>query len=321
MSERIDLQAAASGALLDLEWVGARFVHEARGRKMPAIERLDLDEAELLAVGRHRMGELLEHLARGDRAGYLAKVIARYEEGETSGQRGLGKEALSLTDLVQALTAQKLAFLAWVGLQPYDGATVAAIAIELEHLYGDIQAAYARTHAAIQKDFVQRLIEHAPAAIAYLDQALIIRWINPAFTELTGWSQERVIDQTLTELAHDFDWHGPVGRQLLEATAPVRVPGVPYAPDALGELRYWDVTWVPMHDEGDRLAGYLLLVLDASERVENERLQAERISALEETDRLKDQFLSILSHELRTPINAIMGFGSILDDELLGPLS
>jgi signal transduction histidine kinase len=38
-------------------------------------------------------------------------------------------------------------------------------------------------------------------------------------------------------------------------------------------------------------------------------------------DLMKDRFLGILSHELRTPINAIMGFGSILDDELEGPLN
>jgi PAS domain S-box-containing protein len=38
-------------------------------------------------------------------------------------------------------------------------------------------------------------------------------------------------------------------------------------------------------------------------------------------ERMKDQFLGILSHELRTPINAIMGFGSVLDDEIVGPLN
>jgi signal transduction histidine kinase len=37
-------------------------------------------------------------------------------------------------------------------------------------------------------------------------------------------------------------------------------------------------------------------------------------------DLMKDRFLGILSHELRTPINAIMGYASILDDEVLGPL-
>jgi PAS domain S-box-containing protein len=66
-------------------------------------------------------------------------------------------------------------------------------------------------------------------------------------------------------------------------------------------------------------------LLDVSERM---RLEADRtkfhedqLQALRDADLMKDQFLGILSHELRTPINAITGFGSILDDELAGPLA
>ncbi|HEY9765525.1 MAG TPA: ATP-binding protein, partial [Chroococcales cyanobacterium] len=54
---------------------------------------------------------------------------------------------------------------------------------------------------------------------------------------------------------------------------------------------------------------------------EKVRLQQEQIAALKQADILKDQFLSILSHELRTPINVVTGFGSILDDEIAGPLN
>jgi PAS domain S-box-containing protein len=59
---------------------------------------------------------------------------------------------------------------------------------------------------------------------------------------------------------------------------------------------------------------------DLTER-RNAEAERQELAALRQTDQLKDQFLSILSHELRTPINAIMGFGSILDDELAGALS
>ncbi len=70
-------------------------------------------------------------------------------------------------------------------------------------------------------------------------------------------------------------------------------------------------------------------------RAEIERLNAdlearvrERTAELEavtkrllEADRYKDEFLSVISHELRTPLNFITGFGSILHDELEGPLN
>lgn len=55
---------------------------------------------------------------------------------------------------------------------------------------------------------------------------------------------------------------------------------------------------------------------------------AETQQRLEESNRelrtldlLKDEFISILSHELRTPVNAITGFGSVLADGVAGELT
>jgi PAS domain S-box-containing protein len=51
-----------------------------------------------------------------------------------------------------------------------------------------------------------------------------------------------------------------------------------------------------------------------------ERVQ-ERTRKLEEANRYKSQFLSQMSHELRTPLNSIMGFTTLLLQELPGPLN
>lgn len=42
---------------------------------------------------------------------------------------------------------------------------------------------------------------------------------------------------------------------------------------------------------------------------------------LRRADLAKDEFLSVISHELKTPLNFIMGFGSLLCDEIPGPLN
>lgn len=47
----------------------------------------------------------------------------------------------------------------------------------------------------------------------------------------------------------------------------------------------------------------------------------ERTHQLEEANRHKSQFLSQMSHELRTPLNSILGFTSILLQEMAGPLN
>jgi PAS domain S-box-containing protein len=61
--------------------------------------------------------------------------------------------------------------------------------------------------------------------------------------------------------------------------------------------------------------------LEQARVVRERQVAEERVEALEVASAHKDDFLGILSHELRTPINAIMGFGSILDDEISGPLN
>ena len=65
----------------------------------------------------------------------------------------------------------------------------------------------------------------------------------------------------------------------------------------------------------------LLEKLNAEKAQLLKEVNVEKARLLEEANAEKDQFLGILSHELRTPINAIIGFGSILDDEVKGPLT
>jgi PAS domain S-box-containing protein len=88
----------------------------------------------------------------------------------------------------------------------------------------------------------------------------------------------------------------------------------------------------PLEDETGNLIGYVKVTRDATEeiagrkRAEEEReeyLERERIarSESEDANRLKDEFIALVSHELRSPLNAILGWTRILrqgrpDEEL-----
>lgn len=50
-------------------------------------------------------------------------------------------------------------------------------------------------------------------------------------------------------------------------------------------------------------------------------LQEGQIDSLRQTEQMKEEFISVISHELRTPLNLISGFGSLLSDEVAGPLN
>lgn len=54
--------------------------------------------------------------------------------------------------------------------------------------------------------------------------------------------------------------------------------------------------------------------------VANAQLQ-HLVAELKTLDQLKSNFMAVMSHELLTPINFILGFGSALEDELMGPLN
>ncbi len=62
-----------------------------------------------------------------------------------------------------------------------------------------------------------------------------------------------------------------------------------------------------------------------SRQEETLRDQSERISRLAASvttsNRAKNHFLGLMSHELRTPLSVILGFGSILQDGLAGPVN
>ena len=90
--------------------------------------------------------------------------------------------------------------------------------------------------------------------------------------------------------------------------------------------RFWaHVTITALRDESGRLRAYAKLTRDLSERkraegreeygeMRDQMLDAERAARIEaqRTARMKDEFLAALSHELRSPLNAILGWTQIL---------
>lgn len=55
---------------------------------------------------------------------------------------------------------------------------------------------------------------------------------------------------------------------------------------------------------------------DLTERIESEKRLIEAKNLAEKADRLKSEFLAQISHEIRTPINTITSFSSIIESEL-----
>ncbi|MEM7192880.1 MAG: ATP-binding protein, partial [Pseudomonadota bacterium] len=67
--------------------------------------------------------------------------------------------------------------------------------------------------------------------------------------------------------------------------------------------------------------GTLLTYSDITDTKRAERALIEKNEALETTDRLKSDFVSHVSYELRTPLNSILGFAQMLSEPAFGALN
>lgn len=174
---------------------------------------------------------------------------------------------------------------------------------------------------AAEKRFLQALIDAVPLPMAYLDPERSFKWSNAAWQRF--WPDGTLGGKTFEEVFPAASAYQDGLRQALASGHIVQTEGVLHHATIEGQAAqtYWDATIVPIESAVGGVEGVLVILADVTTRLENARLQGEKIAALERADMLKDQFLAMVSHELRTPINAITGFGSILQDEVAGTLS
>lgn len=99
-----------------------------------------------------------------------------------------------------------------------------------------------------------------------------------------------------------------------------------------GSLRYLQTTAMPILDDDGTLLGYRGIDRDVTEKrlaeialreshANLERRVAERTAEVAHASQAKSEFLARLSHEVRTPLNPIIGFSQLLQEGMAGPIS
>jgi PAS domain S-box-containing protein len=180
----------------------------------------------------------------------------------------------------------------------------AALAIDNARLYRTTQDALRQKEESLA--LLDTLQKNAPAGFAFVDRQFRYVRINDALAAIEGRPAAELIGKTVEESVPKL-WPRlePLYRGALASGQPVtnqEVTGETVA--APGQIRHWLVNYYPVRVAAE-IVGLGILVTDITERkvLENElRQRAERLA---QADRLKDEFLAMLAHELRNPLAPI----------------
>lgn len=87
-----------------------------------------------------------------------------------------------------------------------------------------------------------------------------------------------------------------------------------------GTKEYLSISGRPAFDDRGKFIGYRGVGKNITESKKSQIVVADALMASEAANRAKSEFLATMSHEFRTPLNAIIGFSEMLKEEYFGPL-
>ncbi len=86
-----------------------------------------------------------------------------------------------------------------------------------------------------------------------------------------------------------------------------------------GRLVHIAINGRPRFDDSGRFVGYRGTGRDVSKQVQAEIEREEALQRAQAANRTKSEFLAMMSHDFRTPLNAILGYSELIESEALGP--
>lgn len=182
-------------------------------------------------------------------------------------------------------------------------------------------------HSALQlktsRDYVQAIVDTMRESLVVLDRDLQVISANQFFYDTFEVEKEQTEQRRIYEIGNG-QWNIPQLRSLLEDILPHQTQfqgmEVEHNFENIGQ-KIMRVNARKMTIEDDRQM--ILLVIE--DITQQKQLEAERTqllaqeqlarNAAEAANRAKDEFLSILSHELRNPLNSLLGWAQLLQKQ------
>jgi PAS domain S-box-containing protein len=177
-----------------------------------------------------------------------------------------------------------------------------------------------------QQFYTRSLIESNIDALMTTDPRGIITDVNQQMEALTGCTRDELIGAPFKNYFTDPDRAEAGIKQVLSGSKVTDYELTARARDGKETVVSYNAT--TFHDRDRKLQGVFAAARDVTERKRIERtlqennVELERAKAAAEKANLaKSDFLSSMSHELRSPLNAILGFAQLINSDTPPPTS
>ncbi|MFQ5949614.1 MAG: ATP-binding protein, partial [Nitrospiria bacterium] len=153
-----------------------------------------------------------------------------------------------------------------------------------------------------EKKKTAKVIRDITDGVIVIDMTEHIILMNPAARKMLLGSGQRPVADDLSAFSHI-----PHLREIFQNPAEVATHEIEVHDPGLASSRVILASSVPFKDERGHLLGKVAVLHD--------------ITSLKEVDRLKSEFVSQVSHDLRTPLTAIKGYIDNMQDGIAGDLT
>ena len=160
------------------------------------------------------------------------------------------------------------------------------------------------------KSIFQAIIDSIPELIVVKDLNGQYMYVNKAAEKAFGKKASDLIGQDDSSAFQSGESKITIEQELVEKRTIVNTDQVLKLYN--GKVNTFNVTICPMYDEQGNTTGIIAVGRDITERKLMEQSLRNAKEKAEESDRLKSIFLHNISHEIRTPANAAIGFADFI---------